>query len=77
MIDQGQLPKKVDEKIAKESKDSSESKKSIFKPKITSKDVDENEETVDLDTKEFKYISYFIKIKRKIEMVWSYPRIHI
>tara|TARA_B100000131_G_scaffold90713_1_gene87475 strand:- start:2965 stop:3762 length:798 start_codon:yes stop_codon:yes gene_type:complete len=74
MIDQGQLPKKVDEKIAKESKDSSESKKSIFKPKITSKDVDENEETVDLDTKEFKYISYFIKIKRKIEMVWSYPR---
>ena len=74
MIDQGQLQKKVDEKIAKESKDSSESKKSIFELKITSKDVDENEETVDLDTKEFKYISYFIKIKRKIEMVWSYPR---
>lgn len=29
--------------------------------------------TVSLDTKEFKYISYFAGIKRKIELIWSYP----
>tara|TARA_B100000424_G_scaffold266413_1_gene257527 strand:+ start:1608 stop:2405 length:798 start_codon:yes stop_codon:yes gene_type:complete len=72
--DLGDLPQKKNEQVAKESKDSIESQESIFKPKISSKDSLKNEETVDLNTKEFKYISYFIKIKRKIEMVWSYPR---
>ena len=72
--DLGDLLQKKNEQVAKESKDSIESQESIFKPKISSKDSLKNEETVDLNTKEFKYISYFIKIKRKIEMVWSYPR---
>lgn len=72
--DLGDLPQKKNEQVAKESKDSIESQESIFKPKISTKDSLKNEETVDLNTKEFKYISYFIKIKRKIEMVWSYPR---
>ena len=72
--DLGDLPKRKNKQVAKESKDLIESQESIFKPKISSKDTLKNEETVDLNTKEFKYISYFIKIKRKIEMVWSYPR---
>ena len=72
--DLGDLSQRKNEQVAKESKDSIESQESIFKPKISSKDTLKSEETVDLDTKEFKYISYFIKIKRKIEMVWSYPK---
>lgn len=31
------------------------------------------EDTVDLDTTEFKYLSYFLKLKRQIEGVWNYP----
>ena len=31
------------------------------------------EETVSLNTQEFKYYSYFLKLKRKIENVWNYP----
>jgi protein TonB len=30
-------------------------------------------DTVSLDTKELKYLSYFAHIKRKIERVWRYP----
>jgi TonB family protein len=30
-------------------------------------------EAVSLNTKEFKFLSYFASIKRKIELVWSYP----
>jgi len=30
-------------------------------------------DTISLDTQEFKYVSYFSQIKRKIELVWSYP----
>lgn len=29
--------------------------------------------TVSLDTKEYKFVSYFIHIKNKIELVWDYP----
>lgn len=36
--------------------------------------VQKREETVDLSTTEFKYLSYFIKMKRQIESVWTYPR---
>lgn len=35
------------------------------------------EETVNLNTREFKYISYFSKIKSKIELVWNYPEIAV
>ncbi len=38
-----------------------------------SRDVEKKEETVDLSTTEFKYLSYFIKLKRQIEGVWNYP----
>lgn len=31
------------------------------------------EETVSLNTQEFKYYSYFLKLKKKIENVWAYP----
>ncbi|MGQ0794046.1 MAG: energy transducer TonB [Deltaproteobacteria bacterium] len=31
------------------------------------------EDTVDLNTTEFKYLSYFLKLKRQIEGVWNYP----
>lgn len=31
------------------------------------------EDTVELSTKEFKYISYFTSLKRKIDGVWNYP----
>lgn len=38
--------------------------------------VDENaeeSEVVSLDTRDFRYISYFAHIKRKIELSWTYP----
>lgn len=35
------------------------------------------EDTVNLNTREFRYISYFAKLKSKIELVWNYPRISI
>lgn len=36
-------------------------------------DVPKKEDTVDLSTREFKYVSYFTNLKRKIEGVWNYP----
>ena len=36
--------------------------------------VNKKEDTVDLSTTEFKYLSYFIKMKRQIESVWQYPK---
>jgi len=36
--------------------------------------VDKKEDTVDLSTTEFRYLSYFIKMKRQIESVWQYPK---
>ena len=33
----------------------------------------EDSEVVSLDTRDFRYISYFAHIKRKIELTWSYP----
>lgn len=57
----------------KESKNLNQNKKSIFSPGPT--DPESNDEvTVDFNTREFKYISYFLRIKRKIEMTWSYPK---
>jgi protein TonB len=38
-----------------------------------SRDVKQEEDTVDLNTSEFKYFSYFAKLKQKIEQVWNYP----
>lgn len=43
-------------------------------PLMGSRDVKKKEETVDLNTKEFKYHSYFLKLKRQIEGVWHYPK---
>jgi TonB family protein len=36
-------------------------------------DVNQKEDTVDLNTVEFRYFSYFAKLKEKIEQVWNYP----
>jgi protein TonB len=37
------------------------------------RDVNKKEDTVDLNTTEFRYLSYFLKLKRQIEGVWNYP----
>ena len=37
------------------------------------KDVERKEITVDLNTTEYKYISYFTKLKERIYQVWKYP----
>jgi len=37
------------------------------------RDVKKKEDTVNLSTTEFKYLSYFSKIKRQIEGTWNYP----
>lgn len=37
------------------------------------RDVKQKEDTVDLNTVEYKYFSYFAKLKQKIEQVWNYP----
>jgi protein TonB len=36
-------------------------------------DINKKEDTVDLNTAEFRYFSYFAKLKEKIEQVWNYP----
>jgi protein TonB len=35
--------------------------------------ANKKEDTVDLNTVEFRYFSYFAKLKEKIEQVWNYP----
>ena len=42
---------------------------------LGSRDIDKKEDTVDFNTTEFKYISYFNKLKRQIEGVWNYPEL--
>ncbi len=42
---------------------------------LGARDVNKKEDTVDLNTTEFKYLSYFTKLKRQIEGVWNYPEI--
>ena len=41
---------------------------------LGARDVNKKEDTVELSTTEFKYISYFAKLKRQIEAVWNYPQ---
>jgi len=41
---------------------------------LGARDVQKREDTVDLSTTEFRYLSYFIKLKRQIESVWNYPQ---
>ena len=61
------------EKDKKSNRESVQSEERIFSYGMT--DPESNDEaTVDFNTKEFKYISYFLRIKRKIEMTWSYPK---
>lgn len=40
---------------------------------LGARDVKNKEDTVDLNTTEFRYLSYFLKLKRQIEGVWNYP----
>ena len=40
---------------------------------LGARDVFKKEDTVDLNTTEFRYLSYFLKLKRQIEGVWNYP----
>ncbi len=41
---------------------------------LGARDVEKKEDTVDLSTTEFKYLSYFLKLKSKVESVWTYPK---
>ena len=41
---------------------------------IYPKDINKGN-SISLNTREFKYISYFSHIKKKIELVWEYPRL--
>lgn len=41
---------------------------------LGARDVNKKEDTVELSTTEYKYISYFAKLKRQIEGVWNYPQ---
>ena len=41
--------------------------------KVGARNVPRTEDTVDLNTTEFKYYSYFLGLKRQIEGVWHYP----
>ncbi len=42
---------------------------------LGSRNAEKNEDTVDLNTTEYRYLSYFLKLKRQIEGVWNYPEI--
>jgi len=42
--------------------------------KVGARNVPKTEDTVDLNTTEFKYYSYFLGLKRQIEGVWHYPK---
>ncbi len=42
---------------------------------LGSRNAEKNEDTVDLDTTEYRYLSYFVKLKRQIEGVWNYPEL--
>lgn len=41
---------------------------------LGARDVNKKEDTVELSTTEYKYFSYFAKLKRQIEGVWGYPQ---
>jgi protein TonB len=40
---------------------------------LGARDVNMREDTVELSTTEFRYLSYFSKLKSQIESVWNYP----
>lgn len=42
---------------------------------LGSRNADKQEDTVDLETTEYRYLSYFLKLKRQIEGVWNYPEL--
>lgn len=42
--------------------------------RVGARHVQNKEETIDLNTTEFKYYSYFLGLKKQIEGVWHYPR---
>jgi len=41
---------------------------------LGARDVNMKEDTVELSTTEFRYLSYFAKLKSQIESVWNYPQ---
>jgi protein TonB len=41
---------------------------------LGARDINKKEDTVELSTTEYKYFSYFAKLKRQIEGVWGYPQ---
>ena len=45
----------------------------LLKPGAPGTRAPDREDTVSLDTQEFRYLSYFSKVKERIEMNWNYP----
>ena len=43
-------------------------------PQVGARNVPRTEDTVDLNTTQFKYYSYFLSLKKQIEGVWHYPQ---
>ncbi|MGI9553321.1 MAG: energy transducer TonB, partial [Thermodesulfobacteriota bacterium] len=77
--DKTQKPKKDLKEIGKELAQSTPGQvpspfQSNLPPKIGAKHVQNKEDTVDLNTTQFKYYSYFLGLKKQIEGVWHYPR---
>ena len=42
-------------------------------PQVKKKEELDDDESISLDTKEAKYVSYFSRIKQQIQRVWVYP----
>lgn len=61
------------ERLALLPKGTGERGKEPFTSKNILDDAIKEEDTVNLNTTEFKYISYFSKLKRMVENVWTYP----
>ncbi len=72
-----ELPKKQIASLPKEEPKELIPREELFKipqeEMLGARDVKKKEDTVDLNTTEFKYFSYFAKLKRDIELVWNYP----
>lgn len=72
--DKSNIPESLAKRENLQSPDFSSNSLSDLPPLLGSRNVPKKEETVDLNTQEFKYYSYFLKLKRQIEGVWHYPK---
>ena len=69
-----ELKKKIEELAKSSPRDLPSPSQSTLPPMVGARNVPKTEDTVDLNTTEFKYYSYFLGLKKQIEGVWHYPR---